>query len=367
MADVLNGKAYPESNNERVGEILQQMEEREAIQGETQEPAAPTYIDSAAAFLSVVDPEPDWLIDELLPAGVIGLLHGEPRTRKSWLSLDIAIAVATGTPVCGLARFGCQPRRVLYSSQEDGAALVRARAKALLKGRGIEGHPDGLLFAVHKAIDLDNPQWQSRLLIDLVANGVELLILDPIRRYSMAADKGPSDVQRITAYLRRVVTLTGATVLIVHHDVKPPAQGKDERRRAHRASGGDWFAAAECPISLETAGETRTLAYPTAYKTTTDPAPWSYAVESDNPRRPTTAKLAGQDETAEQAADLAVQEQVLAYLADGKQRPTRDIERGCRMRNGGAKETLDRLMDTGRVDSLPQGKGKATLWWIRAN
>src|SRR5438105_3083223 len=107
-------------------------------------PVEAPYIHFAPAFLAQVDPPMEYLVNELIPAGVIALLHGEPRTRKSWAALDIAIAVATGnTRAFGLERFAVgRPLPVLYSSQEDGAALVRGRAKALLRGRGIETWPD---------------------------------------------------------------------------------------------------------------------------------------------------------------------------------------------------------------------------------
>ena len=117
--------------------------EREAIQQEgrsSSEPVEPeTFIDWAPDFLPAIDPPIRYLVNELLPERVIALFHGEPRTRKSWTVADIAVALATGTPVFGLDRFAVSaPVRILYSSQEDSAFLVRPRFKALLRGRGIE-------------------------------------------------------------------------------------------------------------------------------------------------------------------------------------------------------------------------------------
>src|SRR5262249_48217090 len=135
-------------------------------------PADTTYIEFAPEFLSIEEPPPEYLVCDLLPAGVIALLHGEPRARKSWAALDIAIALATGTPAFGLERFSVsRPLRVLYSSQEDGRPVVQLRAKALLKGRNIDQVPKTLAFSVHKNIDFDLAEWRERLLLDIVSIG----------------------------------------------------------------------------------------------------------------------------------------------------------------------------------------------------
>ena len=135
-------------------------------------PADTTYIEFAPEFLSIEEPPPEYIVCDLLPAGVIALLHGEPRARKSWAALDIAIALATGTPAFGLERFSVsRPLRVLYSSQEDGRAVVQLRAKALLKGRNIDQVPKTLAFSVHKNIDFDLAEWRERLLLDIVSIG----------------------------------------------------------------------------------------------------------------------------------------------------------------------------------------------------
>ena len=157
---------------------------------------------------------------------------------------------------------------------------------ALLRGRGIEAFPDTLAFSIHKGIDLENEQWQQRLMEDIKRHEFEYVIFDPIRRYASCADKGPSDVMQVTRVLRQIVTNTGCTIDLVHHDVKPPKDGHDQRRRSHRASGGDWFAASECPVRFETIGNDTSLVIPEDYKFTVDPAPFkvTYVTDCDGVR-----------------------------------------------------------------------------------
>ena len=234
--------------------------EREAIMSEAAPAPAESkaeieYIEFAPEFLAVTDPPIEYLISDLLPQAVLSMVHGCPRVLKTWAELEQAIALSTGTPAFGLERFAIpQAVPVLYSSQEDAAREVRARAKAILKGRGITEFPATLAFAVHKGINLESYEWQEALLRDIRRYGFRLVILDPIRRYAPSADKGPGEVRQITACLRRLIVETGATIQVCHHDIKPALDNRDDRRRGHKASGGDWFAAADCPMSIEPAG-----------------------------------------------------------------------------------------------------------------
>src|SRR5262249_29606461 len=216
-------KAIRDAVREATAEDENQEHEHKEIEGSD-------YIEFAPVFLDGEDPPREYLVPELIAEQVIALFHGEPRARKSWAALDIAIAIATGTPAFGMERFRVKTALpVLYSSQEDSRYDVRIRAKALLRGRGIYEWPATLGFSVFKGIDLDNVEWRERLIRDIPRCGFRYFCLDPVRRYSVNADKGPAEVRLITASIKKIVIATRATAGLVHHDVKPPANGKDER------------------------------------------------------------------------------------------------------------------------------------------
>ncbi|MGA2261567.1 MAG: DnaB-like helicase N-terminal domain-containing protein [Acidobacteriota bacterium] len=326
------------------------------------------YIEFAPSFLAVDSPATRCLIGELIPEESIILQHGEPRTFKTWAALDECVALATGTPAFGLPRFSADCAvPVLYSSQEDAARETRIRAKALLQGRGINEFPDTLAFAVHKGINLEQFEWQEALLRDIARHGFRLVVLDPIRRYAPSVDKGPAEVRTITAFLRRLVVETRASIVIIHHDVKPGLDNKDDRRRSHKASGGDWFAAAECPIAFELAGEGRTLAIPEDYKFSVDPQPFLFRLETDDPRNPTWARLVGESSSVEDAKLVAAQQKILDYLggqvggASGNA-----IAKALRIRREDVKGVLDNLFKSGQVDCIgTSGRGKKQTWFLR--
>jgi hypothetical protein len=42
-----------------------------------------------------------WLVHSLWPAGAVGMLGGSPKSCKTWLGLDLALSVASGTDCLG--------------------------------------------------------------------------------------------------------------------------------------------------------------------------------------------------------------------------------------------------------------------------
>ena len=42
-----------------------------------------------------------WLVEQLWCADSVGVIGGAPKCAKTWLGLDMALSVATGTPCLG--------------------------------------------------------------------------------------------------------------------------------------------------------------------------------------------------------------------------------------------------------------------------
>ena len=70
----------------------------------------------------------EWLVKGFIPAGAFILLVGRPGSYKSWLSLDIARSVASGTM---FAQMPTRSTEVLYVDMENGENLVAARKRML--------------------------------------------------------------------------------------------------------------------------------------------------------------------------------------------------------------------------------------------
>ena len=271
------------------------------------------YIESLAEFLGEEDPPARFIFPELLPIGVIMLLHGEPRARKSLAAFELALSAATGTAPFGLNRFQpSEPITVLYIQEEDPRSLTKARLRRLAQERCGDDLPASHLHvAIRRGIDLDESSWVARLSEDVKRLGAKLLVLDAARRLSAKTDEGPAKVRELIAVLRSIVTAAEVTIIIVHHDVKPPMNVQDQRRRGQRASGGDWFAGSECPVHVERTTATQSLVYPQDYKFSADPAPFTFRVTIDGPL---VKALLGTDVTGDQAETAGVRGKILEWL-----------------------------------------------------
>jgi hypothetical protein len=321
-----------------------------------------TYIEPVAVFLAEEDPPVNVIFPELLPCGVIMLLHGEPRARKSLTAAELAIAAATGTAPFGLARFApAQPVTVLYVQEEDPRPLTRPRLRPLIKARCGDSPPETLYVAVRRGVDLDDPAWVDRLIADLVRLQVTVLVLDAARRLSAKTDEGPTKVRELIAVLRRIVTTAGVTIVMVHHDIKPPQNGQDQRRRSQRASGGDWFAACECPVHVERVGARESLVFPEDYKFTADPAPFTFTCRIEDGL---ITHLEGADSTSEHAEQAGIRGKIVDWLrVNGPSTKTamRQAGLGRWERIEGA---LEGLLKAGTVDAGPGRKAGSLRYFV---
>jgi hypothetical protein len=75
-----------------------------------------------------------WIVPGLFPEGLV-LLVGDPKAGKSFLILNVALAVESGT--LALGKIAVEPQAVLYMGLEDDAQRLQERARTMLKGREV--------------------------------------------------------------------------------------------------------------------------------------------------------------------------------------------------------------------------------------
>src|SRR4051794_10282951 len=81
--------------------------------------------------------EQRWLIKQLWSEEAVGIVGGEPKSGKTFLALDLAVSVATGTPC--LRRFPVsRAGRVLLYAAEDPLDMVRHRLEGICVASGLK-------------------------------------------------------------------------------------------------------------------------------------------------------------------------------------------------------------------------------------
>lgn len=298
--------------------------------------------------------EPTWLVDDLIPGDGTILIHSQPREYKTLTVQALLLAVTTGTPAFGLERLQvAEARPCWYLTEEDGWWRVTQRFRQLLQGYGLDEAPDLLDISAGRGLNLDLPEWQERIIATARERGYRLVVLDPLRSVTDAADQGPRELKPFALFLRRFIRETGAVVLIVHHDVKPPATGTDQRRRPQRASGGGIFSIADSPIHVDRVDETRRMLVPCAFKFAADPPAVTVRLEQG----PGWLRLTGEETTAAEPDEAAVDLRILEYLKNSPYSYGSAVAKGVRANKELVLRRLKALSGRGLVDAVEEGKG----------
>ena len=95
------------------------------------------YFDRVPTLASLKAEPVKFLIEHAFPEGVLALLAGGPGQYKSWITLDMACAIASGGRFAGLKTAG--PREVLYVDRENPRNIIanrRGRMGLERKGQG---------------------------------------------------------------------------------------------------------------------------------------------------------------------------------------------------------------------------------------
>ena len=97
---------------------------------------------SAADLMALELPEVRWAVPGIVPEGVT-LLAGKPKLGKSWLTLDLGVAISTGGAALGTKRV--EQGECLYLALEYNRRRLQRRLDKLLSGRAA---PAGLHLAL---------------------------------------------------------------------------------------------------------------------------------------------------------------------------------------------------------------------------
>jgi hypothetical protein len=159
------------------------------------------------------------LVTDLWSADAVGIVGGEPKCCKSFLALDLAVAVASGAPC--LRRFSVpQPGRVLLYAAEDALHVVRSRLEGICAAAGIGLRELDVHVITAPTLRLDLPADRGRLEQTVADLAPRLLVLDPFVRLHRIDENASGEVAPLLAYLRELQRRHNLAVLLVHHAKK---------------------------------------------------------------------------------------------------------------------------------------------------
>jgi AAA domain-containing protein len=160
-----------------------------------------------------------WLVTGLWSEQAVGIVGGEPKCCKSFLALDLAVAVAGGVPC--LRRFAV-PRagRVLLFAAEDALHIVRRRLEGISAAAGVALANLDIQVITAPTVRLDLDADRRNLAETVARLQPRLLILDPFVRLHRIDENASGEVAPLLAYLRELQRRHDVAVLVVHHAKK---------------------------------------------------------------------------------------------------------------------------------------------------
>ena len=167
-----------------------------------------------------------WLVTGLWAEQAVGIVGGEPKSFKSFLALDLAVAVATGSPC--LRRFPVpNPGPVLLYAAEDALDIVRARLDGICGAAGVHLSNLDLQVITAPSLRLDLPHDRAMLEHTVAALSPRLLILDPFVRLHRIDENSSAEVAPLLAFLRHLQRHHQLAVIVVHHAKKGASRLRD--------------------------------------------------------------------------------------------------------------------------------------------
>jgi hypothetical protein len=157
--------------------------------------------------------QPPFIVEGILPLG-LHMFCGAPKVGKSWLVLDLALSVSSGTPFWGLDTTACG---VLYLCLEDTYHRIQQRLFALVDQASSQLHLaisscklDAGLIPQLEAFLQEYPQ-------------TKLVILDTLQTVrSMSRESAYAADYNDLSKLKKFADANGLAVLAIHHTRKAP-------------------------------------------------------------------------------------------------------------------------------------------------
>ena len=192
---------------------------------------------SLAEFKDNPPPLPEEIIQGILRRGHKMIISGSSKAGKSFLLMELCVAIAEGTDWLG---FPCRKGRVLYVNLEIDPASCITRFLKIYEALGIpmNGTENIIIWNLRgHAVPLD--QLVPKLIRRVRDQHLTAIVIDPIYKVITGDENNASDMGQFCNQFDKICAETGCSTIYCHHHSKG-AQGA--KKAMDRASGSGVFA-----------------------------------------------------------------------------------------------------------------------------
>jgi RecA-family ATPase len=180
--------------------------------------------------------KPNELVCGLIHQGTKAVLAGGSKVGKTWILLDLALSVATGSQ---FLHWPTSKGKVLYINLEIQRAFIKSRIETLMQRRQIT-QADNLNFWNLRGKTANFEALVANIIRETDGKGYAMIILDPIYKAMIGKSENTAgSVGELCNQLERLAERTGAAIVFAHHFTKGNAKKK---AAIDRMSGSGVFA-----------------------------------------------------------------------------------------------------------------------------
>jgi hypothetical protein len=292
-----------------------------------------------------------WLIERLWTSGGVGILAGQPKSLKTYVALEMAVSVASGSPCLGTFPVSLQGPALVYAA-EDSLSNLRSRLAALAAQRGLGLEDLDLQVITADFIRLDHPQDQERLRETVLLYRPALLVLDPLVRLHSQDENQSGPMASLLGYLRQLQRSTGTAVLVVHHVRK---NGNTAGTGYNLRGSSDLYAWVDSYVCLQRRRDRIAISAEHRTAAPLSPLPIELVPTPDNARAP-GLRISPQDIELTEPDHDALRTRLLDLLANAAHPfKTEEIRQKLQVRKQRVTKMLRELCEEGSAARLADG------------
>jgi hypothetical protein len=161
----------------------------------------------------------NWVVEDILPEGAY-LLSARPKVGKSWLALQLSLAVSYGDSLWGK---NVVQGRAVYLALEENQRRLQSRLSQL---RAVWGSPDLILHTTWRRCDKGGIDDLEKLLIEL---NPRLVVIDTLAKFRPPSSKGTTSAYEgdynALAPVTELANKYHCCILVVTHNRKGKSEG----------------------------------------------------------------------------------------------------------------------------------------------
>lgn len=297
-----------------------------------------------------------WLVDRFLRRAGLHVISASPGANKTWLALDLALHLASGTDWFGTP---VTATPVLYVDEEMGAADIGERLRKL-------GHdPDWPFHYMNReGVKLNRPACVQRLVKTVEEKGIGLIIFDTMVCVHEYAESSNDDMSKLR---RAILPLTnaGAALLFLHHNRKATGSGAPSLNDARGAL--DIVAMMDLAYSIHKPSRNTYRLCHTKPRLISEDEAWDINyVQEDSPDKTRTWLRAASSATPDGKAMMTIEERILAVVRERGEIQAGALYKAMGMRHDAVRNAAQAMCAAGTLRKVerPGRHGRAVCYLL---